>query len=470
VTGSELHSAAKQRTFMASSRDWQMDQSDETRFMREFLEAERARLFGRMVGLRVAIVPLFAGLLITIAVYEPHGWRTWLLGVLAVLVPTFFVTELVRYRRHGFERGALVQNLSAACVGQLLICMATGGLSSPFIYGVIVIAALLGNALDKHAYLRLTAIQLVMVWMFALYPAPFALESSPPTILANTIFGIWSLHDVTHAVVLSLLTIAIGQLGRGLTRVFSRASEQSYEAQAALLVSHDDRVRELTALSAEIAHELKNPLASVKGLAALLPQNVHEPKGQERLAVLRREVDRMQSILDEFLNFSRPLVPLSLQRCDAADLCREVAALHEGLAHSRRVRLVCEVQSAEVRCDPRKVQQILINLLQNALEVSPAGSSVRLQSEATAEGAMLRVLDQGPGPAESLGDLFSPGVSSKANGSGLGLTIARALARQHSGELQLKRGENGGCVAELSLPAEPTASEPPAAPSVQEAS
>jgi len=105
------------------------------------------------------------------------------------------------------------------------------------------------------------------------------------------------------------------------------------------------------------------------------------------------------------------------------------------------------------RCDPRKVRQILINLVQNALDASPTTAAVEVEATAGPGVARVRVLDRGRGPDPTLGDaVFSPGVTTKARGSGLGLTIARALARQHGGDLVLSTRPGGGAVAELILP------------------
>jgi len=227
-------------------------------------------------------------------------------------------------------------------------------------------------------------------------------------------------------------------------------------------LEHAERLNDLTTLSGEIAHELKNPLASIKGLAQLIETD--PPRAPERLRYLQGEIDRMRGILDEFLNFSRPLSPLSRQDVNLAELCRGVLALHEGIAGARRLALVApEDRELNVRCDPRKTKQMVLNLVQNAMEASEDGGEVRIALERSDGFACIRVLDRGAGlKPEVAGRAFQPGVTSKSHGSGLGLTIVRTLAEQHGGRISLANREGGGCVAELWLPiaggaeAEPT--------------
>jgi signal transduction histidine kinase len=214
-----------------------------------------------------------------------------------------------------------------------------------------------------------------------------------------------------------------------------------------------DENRTLGLLTAEIAHELKNPLASVKGLAGLVAKDV-DGRAAERMVVLRREVDRMQEVLEQFLTLSRPVVPLEVAPVDLGALCEEVAALHEGVAAEQGVRIAVRApRGLSLAGDGRKLLQVMTNLVQNALAVSPQGSAIGVEAERGSTGFTLRVLDRGPGLAPDVKErAFEPGVTTKPDGSGLGLAIARSLARQQGGEVELTAREGGGVIAIVRLP------------------
>jgi len=310
-----------------------------------------------------------------------------------------------------------------------------------------VLAITFGIFLDPPAIFAVVGFQVLAAAALA------ALGLATGTPVALPALGLVSrLSTLVDWGILTFLLVGGAGLGRVIRKTFDGMVRRALSAQEESLGAYREREAELSALSAEIAHELKNPLASVKGLAALLAPVVTDARSVERLSVLRREVDRLQSILEEFLNFSRPLVPLALGSTDLGGIAREVAMLHEGMARDRGVAL--DVRgSGRARCDPRKVKQVLINLVQNALDASPAGEAVEIEVQDGAETARMAVLDRGAGLDPSLGGrVFEPGVTSKSAGSGLGLTVARAIARQHGGDLRLAPRDGGGLRAELTLP------------------
>ncbi len=426
----------------------------------EIQRQELARLFGKMVGIRLVAIPIALAVAVLIALTDPARWRVAFLCALLAPVGAYFVSEAVRFRRSGFRPDAVFWNLLAAVGGQLGLAFATGALESPFTYTFVPLAIMIGVFSTPSVRWALVGVQIAGVWgMAAVEVAGVVPDLNLAAFGGGARAGHGDAHLATTAIVLSAVLAIGSRAGHAVRKVFDRMLAQALLAQQDALRAHAERAEELTALSGEIAHELKNPLASVKGLGALLADHLPLGKGAERLGVLRREVDRMGGILDDFLNFSRPLVPLALARVDLSALAREVAALHEGLARQRGVRLEVRAAPAAARCDPRKVKQLLINLVQNAIDASPEGASVEIVvPEPASRESKLLVLDRGPGVDPALaGRAFEPGVTSKPRGSGLGLTIARALARQHGGEVALERRPDGGCAAVVRLPAEDAA-------------
>ena len=175
------------------------------------------------------------------------------------------------------------------------------------------------------------------------------------------------------------------------------------------------------------------------------------------MSVLQQEVDRMQSIVEEFLTFSRPLVPLNKTRTNIYDLCRDVVTLHDGIALRKHISLNLNPApniSAELSCDSRKLTQVIINLVQNALEAVQENGNIDINLSHPGKNQIaIEVEDNGPGLEPSIANkLFSAGATTKEKGSGLGLTIARGIAEQHNGSLSLSNGAQGGCIATLMLP------------------
>ncbi|ACG74439.1 integral membrane sensor signal transduction histidine kinase [Anaeromyxobacter sp. K] len=424
---------------------------------------EFSRLFGRLLTFRLWVL-LPALLLVGWVVWiDPSPWRRAVLLVAFVAVSTFFVRELFAFRAGGAGQRSVNRNVLLATFGQLVISFATGGIDSPFLPAALVLAVIPAMLVEGPVRWLIPAMQISGVLTLAALGASGAIpDLNLAAFGGGTRVGTGTAYLWADAALLCLMLAGVHALGNGLRHAYQAVLRRQLAAQEDALRAHQERAAELVELSGEIAHELKNPLASVKALAGLLRQQLPDGKGAERLEVLRHEVDRMQSVLEDFLNFSRPLVPLSVDACDLAALCQEVAALHEGVASERGLELSVEGDGVSVRGDRRKLKQVLINLVQNAVEASAPGGEVVLEVAPAADGgARVRVLDRGAGVDPALGDaVFHPGVTSKAKGSGLGLTVARAIARQHGGDLALAPRPDGGTAAELVLPARPAAPGP----------
>lgn len=416
----------------------------------EIQSEELSRLFGRAVSIRLWAIPVATGVGLTVGALGPAPWRLVAIGCALVAFAVIAVAEWARYRRGEAGGDSIPVNVALMSLFQLFGIFVTGALESPFVPVVLPLAVASAVVIGRRPLLlAVTVPQVLAIWIFALGALYGALpDVQLPPLALGARAGHSDAHLWTSAAALTFFLGVATSVGLLLRGFFDQVLARALVAREQELAAHRDHAAELDALSGEIAHELKNPLATIKGLAALLERDA-QGRSAERLAVLRAEVERMQATLEEFLTFSRPLVPLAEVDVDLGALAREVSALHEGVARGRGLRVEVEDDgAAPVRGDRRKLRQVLINLVQNALDASPAGETVLVQVR---DGG-LDVLDRGAGPPGDLGErVFEPGVTTKDTGNGLGLTIARALARQHGGDLRLAPRDGGGCRASLTL-------------------
>jgi two-component system, NtrC family, sensor histidine kinase HydH len=381
---------------------------------------------------------------------DPSPWRGPLMATGVGVLIAFLLHERRRRLR---TKGPVTGSLLVPMLTQVVWFMATGGLDSPFL-GIAGGLLLYGGA--QGAPPSLVVAQTAMIWSMAL----LQIRGFPPDLLPR-IFG-GPAHAHVSALVLAtaasqtLLSALMYWVGRTLRHGYDAAMAESVRARDEVVRQGAAHAAELQAVCGEISHELKNPLATLRGLVELMALDAPTPRNGERLAVLLREAVRMQSSLDELLNLARPLSPLHLSPVDLAALRAEVCSLHEGLCAAAGVELAAPALSGTarvVRGDRRKLRQVLVNLVQNAVEASAPGATVTVNVRAEGERAAVEVEDEGAGIEPAVGErAFVPGVTTKANGNGLGLTIARAIARQHGGDVVLRSRSPRGCVAALVLP------------------
>lgn len=434
----------------------------------QLMVRELGTLLDRLVRFRFVGALVLGGFAVAFSLTDIAAWRIWLLGGAATALAAVAFYDLRTFRLRPLTPGRQAYLLSFVLVLHTVMILVTGGIRSPFIVLYVVLSTVGALSLGRvRLLLVLAAPAVAMIWALTVLDA---LGLGPSYFEWFGVAGAASGAHVWFFAAVLTLAIALGAAialahRQALDRAIRRSAVSARETLAALA----ERNRGLQELSGALAHELKNPLASIQGLAGLLVRKLPEGSREaEQMGVLLGEAKRMAGILDEFLNFSRPVGGLAVRRVDPIRLAGDVVTLHEGLAADRRLELRLEAPAAtpSLRCDPRKMQQVLVNLLQNAIDASPPGSTVVLRVRAAGEGGVeFEVEDRGAGLAPEIRDrLFRPGVTTKPAGTGLGLVVARSIAEQHGGTLTLADRPGGGCLARCAVPAEPPGeSEPTAA-------
>jgi two-component system sensor histidine kinase HydH len=218
------------------------------------------------------------------------------------------------------------------------------------------------------------------------------------------------------------------------------------------------RMSALGHLSAGLAHEIRNPLTSIEGAAAIMerePENA--ARRTEFLAIIRAESRRLNGLVTNFLDFARPRAP-ELLPTEPGPLIDSVLTLLAQTSNRSDVTFRKEIAQRlkTVRCDPEQMKQVLLNLVLNAVQAMPEGGEVVVKATEEGGGLVIRVRDQGPGiPPDDLDSIYDPFFTTKENGTGLGLPVAYQIVQQHGGELSLEEnGPKGACFL-IRLPAAP---------------
>jgi two-component system sensor histidine kinase HydH len=263
-----------------------------------------------------------------------------------------------------------------------------------------------------------------------------------------------------------LLTIAGAVIGYGVG--WAHAVRRSRRGRPRPVDSNprdpSDQVIELSALTGGLAHEIRNPLSTLRMNLQLLGEDwaaeSADPaelrrRSRNRLAILHNEADRLRLILNDFLRLVGRQEP-ELQGCDLNAVVQEFGDFYEPQAHAKNIALILERADQPIygRMDPALLKQALLNLCVNAQEVMEEGGTLTLRTGRDRDGrARIEVHDTGPGFDEETGRrLFEPFFSRRASGTGLGLPITRQLVLAQGGTITASSRPGRGARFTITLP------------------
>ena len=218
----------------------------------------------------------------------------------------------------------------------------------------------------------------------------------------------------------------------------------------------EEKLAAVGRLSRAIAHEIRNPVAMISSsLATATRAGQGEAERKEMFAIAAKEAARLERLTNDFLVYARPRAA-QMARANVTDTLNYVASITRAHAANKGVAIDVHVQSEmEGNFDPAQIQQALLNLVLNAIDACRGGDSVRLQAQTKLPDAIrIDVIDPvGPIPEEAVTRIFEPLFTTKQGGNGLGLAIARNIARAHGGDIMLRINEPAQVCFSIEIPA-----------------
>ena len=216
-----------------------------------------------------------------------------------------------------------------------------------------------------------------------------------------------------------------------------------------------DRLATIGEMASGLSHEIRNPLASMRVHIELLKRQSHTEQETSDLAVLETELERLNQVVGDLLSFVRPgaSVHVAVQMQEILDWCRNM--VYSQCERQHVVWLQEETASPcfPVSADRGQMQQVVLNLVLNALQAMPQGGEIRVGVESFEEYGLLYVQDNGPGiPKETQERIFVPFFTTKKEGTGLGLFIVQRIINNHRGKISFTSSAAGGTTFQILIP------------------
>ncbi|MBX3197345.1 MAG: HAMP domain-containing histidine kinase [Labilithrix sp.] len=440
---------------MLWTRIMSMDANLEDASRRARFEAVRRRVFYEMKGMtarwRLAMVIPFH--VVVIGILASRDFPRERLAIQIASSLSILLSFGCMENAHGKKSRAF---LFLGGTGILIAIANTGGLASPLILSLV--PFFMGVAMNpelenrrRHFVLKFVVVFGIMAWFSRSCTLPAPLGTNLPFATSEYVAIAFA------SAILSI--VAVYQIGKAVTGAYERITLELAERREELCDENEGRTRALEGIAARLAHEVKNPLAAIKGLSQHMARSADDAKMKERLTIVAAEAERLQEIVDGFLSFSRGLDDLTVAPTKPYDIARELSLLLETRAADAGVSIeVRGSRELSLDADAKKLRQALLNLVLNAMQASAKGAIVTLEvAKSCGDGAaVVRVMDRGTGMTPDILDrIRKPYYTTKDGGSGLGIAIARGIIEQHGGTLRFESSSGRGTTATVVLPSSP---------------
>ena len=275
---------------------------------------------------------------------------------------------------------------------------------------------------------------------------------------AHTFIVVMSAQSVLASVKDDLwMRVIIGLLGTVGVAGFAvawRSMIQTSELQLRLVRASEQNLhlKELSLAAAGLAHETRNPLNIIRGLAQIIAKHDETPPDiTAKSREIINETDRVTAQLNEFINYSRPR-EVRRAATDLSAVASEVARTLNYDLEEKKIQLEVLVESVVIEADEQLLRQALFNLVLNAIQAVPSQGVIRIRaSRRSTEEAFIEISDNGPGvPAENRSEIFKPYFTTHTEGTGLGLSVVQQIVLAHGWEIQCLANEPSGALFRIS--------------------
>jgi PAS domain S-box-containing protein len=221
------------------------------------------------------------------------------------------------------------------------------------------------------------------------------------------------------------------------------------------MLHRQDKLAAVGQLAAGVAHEIRNPLTSMKGYAEFLQMDETDPQRQEFIEIILDEIDRVNNIVEEFMVLAKPKA-VELEERNIIPIVQNVVSMVKFEARKREVKLEFEApdEIIQIECDENRLKQVFLNFIKNGIEAMPDGGDLKVRTEIQDGNVLISIKDTGVGiPPETLKKIGEPFYTTKKNGNGLGLMVSFKIIESHNGKVYIESEQNKGTTFKIMLPA-----------------